>query len=249
MSGAGGVPGGATVMASPVQGTFAFGVHEAAALQHLLEALSGLKVSLTVTHNRVRIISVRFSARAHATVRLRPEFLAAPESVLGDLGAYLRTRRREPWAAVAAFAQGIPAGAGPMRRPRVASRGQVWDLAPLYTAVNAQFFSGQVACRIGWGRGRPRRRVAGRRGRSIRYGSWEAATRTIRIHPLLDDARVPLEFLRYIIFHEMLHAVVPVEGRRGRRVYHPAGFRALERRYPDFARMRLLSRELLRTLT
>ena len=31
----------------------------------------------------------------------------------------------------------------------------------------------------------------------------------IRIHPLLDQAFVPRWFLKYVLYHEMLHSVVP----------------------------------------
>ena len=83
------------------------------------------------------------------------------------------------------------------------TRGEVYDLKVLFDAVNTEFFSGQVRCRIGWGRDRtPGRRS--RRSKSIRYGSWSPSTQTIRIHPRLDDARVPAEFMRYIVFHEMM---------------------------------------------
>jgi hypothetical protein len=56
---------------------------------------------------------------------------------------------------------------------------------------------------------------------------------------------VPEEFVRYIIFHEMLHAVVPSVRRNGQRRDHHATFRVLERRFPGLARMKKLSAELL----
>ena len=47
----------------------------------------------------------------------------------------------------------------------------------------------------------------------------------IRIHPLLDRAFVPTWFLEYVVFHEMLHAMVPDRyDEQGRRLVHHDGF-------------------------
>jgi len=219
-------------------------------VRQLLEAAAGYPVRVRWTSNRVSMISVRFPALHRAEIRMHEAFGSAPSAVLDALGHYLRTRRREDWRCVAAFARQIPARTAAVRPPPpVQAAGAVWDLAAIAAEVNTQFFSGRVDYRIGWGRRPATRRVRRfRRARSIRYGSWDATTRTIRIHPALDDGRVPREFVRYIVFHEMLHAVVPTEGHHGRRVFHPAAFRALERRYPDYPRMRQLARDMLRML-
>ncbi len=203
-------------------------------------------VLLTVTRNRISMASVRFP-RSGAIVRLHEAFLSAPDDVLLALRAYLRTRRRADWTTVAAFARTIRADRHhPVRIPRLESQGQVYDLGAIADEVNRVFFAGRVVCKVGWGRERPRRRRARWwRGRSIRYGSWDATTRTVRVHPLLDDSRVPREFVRYIMFHEMLHAVVPGERRGGRLNHHPREFRMLERQYPNLAEMNRLAKRLL----
>jgi len=55
----------------------------------------------------------------------------------------------------------------------------------------------------------------------------------IRIHPALDDGRVPRYFVEMVVFHEMLHQTPPSEvDREGRRIVHGPQFRAEERRYP-----------------
>ena len=86
---------------------------------------------------------------------------------------------------------------------------------------------GKVSGRITWGRG-PKRRSRS----SIQYGSWSDSERLIRIHPKLDSARVPGYFVRYIVFHEMLHAIVI----KGGRVHHNREFRQREQAYPDYKR-------------
>jgi hypothetical protein len=206
----------------------------------------GAPLDITLTRNRVNMISVTARRRGGYSLRLQEAFLGAPAEVLQALRAYLLHGRSEDWETVASFAQTINVPVAP-GKPRVRSRGRHYDLQSLARGVNREFFNGRVDYHIGWSRA-VRRRRRGRRTRSIRFGSWSPATRTIRIHPALDTPRVPERFVRYIIFHEMLHAVVQsVEG-RGRRRDHPAEFAVLERRFPDLPGMRRLARQLLEEL-
>ncbi len=207
---------------------------------------SGRRVDLAITRNRVRMISVAYVSEGHVRLRMHEQFLHAPAAVFQALANYLRTRRRTEWAVVAAFARQIVVPASspvPRRRTPMVAKGQVYDLQAIADAVNARFFEGQIAFEIGWG---PRRRRSSRRRpRSIRYGSWTVATRTVRINPLLDDPRVPHEFVEYIVFHELLHAVVESYQQGDRRIDHGKTFRQREAEYPDIRRMRQMSKQLL----
>jgi len=227
-------------------------LHTPEAVEHLRRYLAeggGCRVELTATRNRVSMISVVFRREGHARIRLHEQFLAAPLPVREALALYLRTRRRSAWSVVADYARRIrvPSDVAGSVTRRLVTGGQVHDLEKIAGEVNARFFNGRVKCRIGWGARRPRTRRR-TRSRSIRYGSWSPSTRTVRIHPLLDDARVPPAFIAYILFHEMLHAVVPGEQRPGRRIDHGVTFRQLEAQYPDIEGMRRLSRSLLHVL-
>ena len=51
--------------------------------------------------------------------------------------------------------------------------------------------------------------------------------------------------MEYIVFHELLHGVVPPVQRHGRTLHHPPAYRRAEQAYPDLARMKRMSRELL----
>jgi len=207
-------------------------------------------VDLTLTRNRVSMICVRFPGPGRAAVRLHGAFLRAPADVLAALRTYLRTRRREAWRVVGDFARGIEPGHAAGRRParRLCAAGRVHDLRGIRDEVARSFFRGRVSCAIGWGV-RPRLARRSRASRWIRFGSWNPDTRTVRVHPALDDERVPPEFVRYIVFHEMLHAVVEARSEKGRRRVHTAEFRALERAFPDWAGMQRLARSLAGLLT
>jgi len=63
--------------------------------------------------------------------------------------------------------------------------------------------------------------------------------KVIRIHPALDDARVPRYFVEMVVFHEMLHQIhPPAVDAVGRRIVHGPDFRAAERRFPGYLRAR-----------
>ena len=216
------------------------------ALRDALGRLSGGGIRLTITRNRVSMVSIRHAHGAPA-VRLDRAFLAAPEAVIVALARYLRDRSGAAWRVVRHYTSTILPDPGSPRRLCLATQGRFHDLAAIRERVNARHFGGQLRCGITWGRAglRPRRRT---RSRTIRFGSYERARDLVRINPLLDDPRVPADFMEYIVFHELLHAVVPAEpGARGHR-YHHATFRVLERRFPDVARMRRLANELVATL-
>jgi hypothetical protein len=220
------------------------GALTADALAARLAGGTRLRLQLTLTRNRSSMVSVRFT-RGGAHLRAHEAFLHAPEDVLDALRAFLTRRRRAAWRVVSAFARRIPTAGAPGRTPsaRAGGKGRHVDLEAVRDEVNRTFFRGRVKCRVEWSRASRRRR-----GGSIRFGSWVAATRTVRVHPLLDSPRIAPEFVRYIVFHEMLHAVVPPVRERETTRYHGPTFKTLERRFPDLARMRRLARHLARTL-
>jgi len=204
-------------------------------------------VTVRLTRNRVSMAWVDFAGEGPVRVAVDEQFLSAPRRILTALRAYIRRGRSRDWRVVAAYARGLPThGRSKVRQPRLRRRGAVHDLGAVADEVNREFFGGRIRCGIGWGRDG----AAGKgRQRSIRFGSWSPSSRTIRIHPRLDDARVPREFVRYIVFHEMLHAAVPSERRDGRRLHHGAQYLALEKQFPDLPRMKRMCKKMLHVLT
>lgn len=92
------------------------------------------------------------------------------------------------------------------------------DLERLASEIHAEYFSQVMRLPIQWGK-----RVAQRRRRSIRLGSYDHQSRLIRIHPSLDTAVVPRFFIQSIIYHEYLHHVLGPA--------HNARFQKHERRF------------------
>ena len=120
------------------------------------------------------------------------------------------------------------------RRILLRTRGAEHDLKSIFDEVVATFFPDGVGdARITWGKEPPRAR---RRRSSIRLGTYTHDQQLVRIHPALDQEKVPRFFVAFVVFHELLHHVVPAERRGGRIDYHPPSFRKRERMHPDYGR-------------
>ena len=198
--------------------------------QRIARALS-VPIELVVTDNRRSMISTR--RRGHRLeVRLHHMFLDAPERVLEDLLAYLAENDATSSRALSRF---IDENRHRVKRRRIilCTRGSHHDLSAIFDEVAAAHFPDGVSdARITWGKSPPRR--SGRR--SIRLGTYTHDQKLVRIHPALDQELVPRFFVAFVVFHVLLHLVVPAR-RAGTRIdYHPPEFRAREGAHPDYER-------------
>src|SRR5512141_2975 len=205
----------------------------AGALADGISSLVGEKVRLVVHDNRSTMVSFRRVAGL-LNYRVHHMFLDAPQEVVGALAAFagpgrgMAARRREAGGRIDAYVRQPRARIGAPRPARLESRGSVHDLQAIFDRLNAQFFERRVEARIGWGPNR-----GGRRRRTIKTGVYVQDARLIRIHPALDRREVPELYVAAVVFHEMLHQVVPAVERNGRRLVHSQEFRRRERAYPD----------------
>jgi hypothetical protein len=112
--------------------------------------------------------------------------------------------------------------------------GRHHDLRAIFNKLNAKYFkNGLRRYTIVWGRKRRLRPKA-----YFIFGTIQEEDRMIRIHPLLDANWVPRWFLEFVIYHEMLHSVVPdiYDRKRRRRIVHTEEFTKRERRFPYYNR-------------
>jgi hypothetical protein len=112
--------------------------------------------------------------------------------------------------------------------------GRYFNLKAIFEKLNARHFNNRLRnYTITWGR---KRRERPRE--YFIFGSIQEEDRLIRIHPLLDARFVPRWFLEYVIYHEMLHSVVPdkYDRKRKRRIVHTEEFNEREKKYPSYRR-------------
>ncbi|MEZ6014316.1 MAG: hypothetical protein R3F49_04330 [Planctomycetota bacterium] len=194
----------------------------------------------TVQFGRARATPVQARRTRHASeLRLHEMFLEAPDDVREALGRWLLVGRRAKRASALLDAwihDQLARTPAPKRALRLAPQGTTHDLADLAEALCASEFAQDFTEErprpgLTWGR-----RAVSRSRRSLRLGSFEPERHVVRVHPVLDQPAVPSWFVRFVLKHELLHAVIPpVREPDGRWVHHGPAFRRRERAWPDYA--------------
>ncbi len=206
------------------------------ALRSELESRTGMALDIAITNNGSSMLSLRRGGKgAPLCLRLHHMFLSADPSVIAAVAEWVKHPKGQRQGEILdRFIRGhghLIQKKSP-RRAALCAHGRRHDLQAFYQEVNQASFNGAVEASITWGRDAG----PGQR-RSIRFGAYFEQARLIRIHPALDQEFVPAFFVRYIVFHEMLHAYLGVKkSPSGRRRIHPPEFKCMERAYPDFAR-------------
>ncbi|HUY14302.1 MAG TPA: M48 family peptidase [Terriglobia bacterium] len=104
-------------------------------------------------------------------------------------------------------------------------QGQHYDLEEIFQRLNRDHFQDFLPLpRLGWS---PEHSIT-------LLGHHDAAHGTITISRMLDSPTVPLEVVEYLVYHEMLHMVYPVQRKGHRRVIHSREFQESERRFPNY---------------
>ena len=221
-------------------------VHEGArqALERRLAAAYQRPVLLSVTDNCRRMISCS-RRQGILQARIHHMFLDASPEVQDALVRYVVKSERDASQLVGKYIDenGYRIRATrPLSSP-IRTQGEHHDLLELFHKLNDRYFAGQVDALITWGRRVRRKAPEAKRGgsktkprRAIKLGTYSATERLIRIHPVLDRAWVPRYFVSFVIYHEMLHHVMPATVVGGRRMLHPPLFQARERFFRDFER-------------
>jgi hypothetical protein len=209
-------------------------IHSAdgSALTAWLEHQLAAPVSVVLTDNRSSIISVRRRPASGYQLRVHYMFCQAPKAVWRALAAYARGSKGTAQQVLGAYIeaqQHLIRPSAPRRLPRLHPYGRYFNLEQIYQDLNQTYFASRVAADITWGRRPPQRPRT-----SIRFGSYDAKQRLIRIHHLLDQSFVPQYFVESVVFHEMLHQLIPRQRINGRWSVHPPAFRQAEQRFPYY---------------
>ena len=205
---------------------------DGSALTAWLEQQLAAPVSLVLTDNRSSIISVKRRSASGYHVRVHHMFCQAPKTVWRALAAYVRGSEgtaRQVLGAYIEAQQHLIRPSTLRRLPRLHPYGRFFNLDQIYQDLNRTYFDSCVAADITWGRRSPQRLRT-----SIRFGSYDANQRLIRIHHLLDQSFVPQYFIESVVFHEMLHQLIPRQRINGRWSIHPPAFRQAEQQFPYY---------------
>jgi hypothetical protein len=202
-------------------------------LQDYLENVTGKAVSLTITDNSVSLLSIRTKNNL-ISVRMHWMFLKAGDEVIREIAGFVKTRKgRTPL--IRKFISEKQACLRKRERfPRqqiIRMQGRFYNLREIFDNLNHEYFGGNINASISWGKGNSRRVV-----RKRTLGSYCEHTNLIRINPVLDRRNVPHYFIRFVIYHEMLHSAAREERKNGRRSLHSSGFRKKERLFKEYGK-------------
>jgi predicted metal-dependent hydrolase len=193
-------------------------------LKDFLEKASGRAVSLAITNNSTSLLSIK-SEPGKVSVRLHRIFLHAGEDVIGEIAALMKKQKIK----TPLIRDFIRYSSGSIKESTVKKRasrtqGKYFNLAEIYDLIHTKYFRDGVSAAITWGTRCTRHSVKKRT-----LGSYNDHSNTIRISPVLDKKTVPRYFIEFIVYHEMLHADMGVEVKKGRRGIHTKEFRRRER--------------------
>lgn len=198
-----------------------------------------LPLEYRVTKNRSTMLRLLIGKR----LSLHEMFLLAPDEILAAIAAYVKTpfaSRKSPHNQklrdyIRAHQDAYVERA--KERPLVLlPQGKFYHLQSLMESIHQEYFSGELELAITWFKGRGARK-------RILFGKYEADRRLIKINDYLDSASVPEYFVRFVIYHEMVHHVVPGVMKRGRCSVHGAAFRQMERKFREYEKARMWERK------
>ena len=217
-------------------------VEEFAAAEETLRAVIdrqrpglGSRVKIQFTNNSCTMVS-KYERAGITHLRVHHLFRKAPRSLLRDLVrfCFLRVTRKTSRRVRADLMDFLEQYREETLAPYPKSRklppnGQCYDLSTLLQKVRFEYFRDlQTEPEIAWTR----------QTHKALMGKWvltpNGHRNLILINRLLDDPRVPKFYVEFVIFHELLHELMPMSRECGRWVHHPPKFQRRERKHPDF---------------
>jgi len=201
----------------------------------ILESELAAPVKIALTRNRSSVLTCR-RQRGRVEIKMHQVFLSADRRVLKAVADLIRKGSQPARRVIDAY---LRLHRGQIQRAKKARAvilnpgGKVYDLEKILKDLKRKYNLHPRGVKITWAYSRIRRRQ-----RSIRLGSFHQDEKLIRVHASLDNPSVPRYFVEYIVYHELLHALVKPEERPGRRNFHPRQYHALEKKFEHFKQAR-----------
>jgi hypothetical protein len=206
-------------------------------IEGLLAILLPDPVDVVFNNNRSTMVSHRKKA-GRLVVRLHRMFALAGledvKSLAGFISGSNPSEARKVDGFIASHKHEIERSASSARKRPVCANGMHHDLCDNLDRVVERYFGGIGEVKIGWGRETTKRRSRRSRSRSRVLAKYSYEDRTISVNPVLDSDKVPGYVLDWIVYHEMLHHVLPVEKTGERTRFHTRSFKALERGFDRY---------------
>lgn len=194
----------------------------------------------------VRVVYGRFRTMRHTIslhqgtieVRLSRLLEAAPKEIFEALAGILLAklfRRPVPEAdrrAYRTFIQHIQADLPPrLPKPvdgRYQAQGKYFNLTDIFDRLNTTYFEGRLKQpHLGWSLKKA----------YTRLGFYDRERDLLVISRIFDARKTEPDVIDFLMYHEMLHILIPVRHNGGRRQVHPPQFKQLERSFPNYEKI------------
>lgn len=195
-----------------------------------------IELDLVINENRCTMLNLLEKKRDWARLSVHKMFLDAPDPVISAIAHYVRGTRKDKQSqnlVLRGFIQqNLPRFdySHLLDKKKLASIGKIYDLKEIYHQVNKTYFANQLDLKITW------YGQTGRRNRSrVTFGQYHDALRLVKIHRMLDDPFFPYFFVCFVVYHEMLHHVVPgFVDEKGFYCTHGEEFKQKERQFRHY---------------
>lgn len=201
-------------------------------LKESLEDRIGKKLHLKINDNRSTMLSVKWEADC-TRVSLHRMFLKAPLKVMQDLTGYLKQEKKNLTPDVKAYIEKSLQTfdySHQLDLKKLQVKGKEYHLQSIYDQLNEEYFEKKLKLSITWF-GNTKRANRSR----ITFGLYYDPLKLIKINRLLDQPYFPIYFVRYVVYHEMLHYVCPTYvDERGVKQIHSKEFKTKEKEFKEF---------------
>lgn len=105
------------------------------------------------------------------------------------------------------------------------AEGRFFNLEDVFNKVNGTYFAGNISKpMLGWSMQNSTRRLA----------FYDHERDLIVVSRIFDSRRTPASVVEFLMYHEILHILIPVVKKNGRRIIHPKEFRVEEKKFPEY---------------
>lgn len=198
---------------------------------------SGIQLELIINENRSTMLNILARKRNWVKVSMHRMFLDAPEDVISALVHYVKgTRQYRPKVIHCYIQNKLPQldYSHHLDPAKLSTVGKVYNLQHIYDHINREYFNGELNLKITW------YGCANKRGRSkITFGQYHESLKLVKIHRILDDVAFPDYFVAFVVYHEILHYLIPTfVDEKGRYCSHGKEFKMYERQFKEYDQAR-----------
>lgn len=210
---------------------------EKSAFEGFIQRHFSVPVSVHVTDNRISMISVQEKRSGIMVLRIHWMFLQASRKVLDALIYFIKGPRKVHKEIIRDYINSFPVENRnkKVRKLVLRPKGAVFNVKELFDEVNHEYFFGLITSQITFGRRMQKRR----RVRFLQLGYYSGNEDVIIINARLDKKTVPRIFIKFIVYHEMLHAEDKAQkGERKKGRIHTRLFKKREEAFKEYEQVK-----------